>query len=74
MLASQAYLSPAATPNSMMQSPLAAQAPTATEDDDFRLRAEIERTLLKISQDLYELEVCAGDVSAGQEDRVPLYM
>jgi mediator of RNA polymerase II transcription subunit 10 len=74
MLASQAYLSPAATPNSMMQSPLAAQAPTAAEDDDFRLRAEIERTLLKISQDLYELEVCAGDVSAGQEDRVPLYM
>jgi len=58
----------------MMQSPLAAQAPTAADDDDFRLRAEIERTLLKISQDLYELEVCAGDVSAGQEDRVPMYM
>jgi mediator of RNA polymerase II transcription subunit 10 len=74
MLASQAYLSPAATPNSLMQSPIAPQQNTAAEDDEFRLRAEIERTLLKISQDLYELEVCAGDVAPGQEDRVPMYM
>jgi len=74
MSVSQAYLSPAATPNSMMQSPLAPPQSTAAEDEEFKLRADIERTLLKISQDLYELEVCAGDVAAGQEDRVPMYM
>jgi mediator of RNA polymerase II transcription subunit 10 len=69
------YLSPAATASNMTDSPLAPQPAGAPgEDVQSRLRADIERTLLKISQDLYELEVCAGDVTAGQEDRVPLYM
>ena len=74
MSVSQAYLSPAATPDHMMASPAGQQPVPSPVDPDSRLRADIERTLLKISQDLYELEVCAGDVSVGQEDRAPAYM
>jgi mediator of RNA polymerase II transcription subunit 10 len=74
MSVSQAYLSPAATPDNMMASPAGQQPLPTPEDPESKLRADIERTLLQISQNLYELEVCAGDVSAGQEDRVPAYM
>ena len=42
--------------------------------DETQIRAELERTLLKLSQDLYEMEICAGDVIPGQEDRVPQYL
>ncbi|WOO80636.1 Mediator of RNA polymerase II transcription subunit 10 [Vanrija pseudolonga] len=45
----------------------AAQQPT----DQARLRAEIESQLLRLSQDLYEMEVCAGDVSQNMENAVP---
>lgn len=38
------------------------------------LRAEVEQQLLRLSQDLYEMEVCAGDVKRGREGAVPEYM
>jgi mediator of RNA polymerase II transcription subunit 10 len=75
MSVAQPYLTPAATPDNMMASPAGPQAvqqPAAGSQE--QLRADIERMLLKVSQDLYELEVCAGDVAQGQEDRVPMYM
>ncbi|WVW84219.1 hypothetical protein I302_106249 [Kwoniella bestiolae CBS 10118] len=42
--------------------------------DQAALRAELESQLLKLSQDLYELEICAGDVGQGMEDAVPNYL
>lgn len=43
-------------------------------EDPARARAELEAQLLKLSQDLYEMEVCAGDVTPGREDMVPQYL
>ena len=79
MSVAQPYLSPAATPENMMASPAGqgvghAQPQQPVAGSQEQLRADIERMLLKVSQDLYELEVCAGDVAPGQEDRVPMYM
>lgn len=72
------YLSPAATPgNDTTASPaaqLTANHPHAESSGQAEVRVDLERTLLKLSQDLYEMEVCAGDVVAGQEDRVPAYL
>lgn len=39
-----------------------------------RLRAEIETQLLRLSQDLYEMEVCAGEVGKDMEGAVPQYL
>jgi hypothetical protein len=82
MSVSHPYLSPAATPDNPMASPAGGGGGAAVHNQPQamvagspeQLRADIERMLLKISQDLYELEVCAGDVALGQEDRVPMYM
>jgi hypothetical protein len=81
MSVSHPYLSPAATPDNTMASPAGGgggavhnQPQAMVAGSPEQLRADIERMLLKISQDLYELEVCAGDVALGQEDRVPMYM
>ncbi|TXT07192.1 hypothetical protein VHUM_03362 [Vanrija humicola] len=42
--------------------------------DPARLRAELETQLLRLSQDLYEMEVCAGEVSKDMENAVPDYL
>jgi mediator of RNA polymerase II transcription subunit 10 len=39
-----------------------------------RLRGEIETQLLRLSQDLYEMEVCAGEVGKDMEGAVPQYL
>ncbi|WWD17033.1 hypothetical protein CI109_101470 [Kwoniella shandongensis] len=44
------------------------------EQDQAALRAEAESQLLRLSQDLYELEICAGEVGPGMEDAVPNYL
>ena len=59
--------SPAPTPTSV---PEHDHAPT----DQGALRAELETALLRISQDLFEMEICAGDVAPGMEDAVPRYL
>ncbi|OCF60871.1 hypothetical protein L486_00515 [Kwoniella mangroviensis CBS 10435] len=64
--------SPAPTPRSSM-----VPHPSTTDAepmDQASLRAELECQLLKLSQDLYELEICAGDVGQGMEDAVPNYL
>lgn len=67
------YMSPAPTPDTII-SPAPAGPPHAESSTDAQLRADLERLLLKLSQDLYEMEVCAGDVVPGQEERVPAYL
>ncbi|WVR06823.1 hypothetical protein IAU60_003859 [Kwoniella sp. DSM 27419] len=42
--------------------------------DQASLRTELEAQLLRLTQDLYELEICAGDVGEGMEDAVPNYL
>lgn len=60
--------SPAATPDqSSNQNP----SPNATEEE---IRDLVEKRLLLLSQDLYELEICAGEVVEGQEDRIPNFL
>jgi mediator of RNA polymerase II transcription subunit 10 len=73
------YMSPAATPDTSASPAQAISAPTNPNAagagmEDAQIRVELERTLLKLSQDLYEMEICAGDVVSGQEDRVPKYL
>ncbi|WVQ99660.1 hypothetical protein IAU59_006799 [Kwoniella sp. CBS 9459] len=63
--------SPAATPGTTTGPQAAADnAPM----DQATLRTELESQLLRLSQDLYELEICAGDVGTGMEDAVPNYL
>ncbi|WRT66612.1 uncharacterized protein IL334_003571 [Kwoniella shivajii] len=61
--------SPALTPRSELPQPAANSIP-----DQAALRAELEITLLRLTQDLYELEICAGDVEKEREDAVPTYL
>ncbi|WWC94500.1 hypothetical protein V866_001346 [Kwoniella sp. B9012] len=71
-LAPRQLPSPAPTPgSSMLPQPSNSDA---EQIDQASLRAELEAQLLKLSQDLYELEICAGDVGQGMEDAVPNYM
>lgn len=44
------------------------------EPDPARVRAELEKELQSLAQDLYEMEVCAGEVGQGMEDAVPDYL
>jgi mediator of RNA polymerase II transcription subunit 10 len=44
------------------------------EEDQSSLRKDVESLLLRLSQDLYEMEICAGDVNKGMEDAVPNYL
>jgi mediator of RNA polymerase II transcription subunit 10 len=60
--------SPAPTPDH------AQPAATDGETEQAGLRAEVEQQLLRLSQDLYEMEICAGDVGQGMEGAVPAYM
>ena len=60
--------SPAPTPDEM-NPPV-----QAAEPDQVRLRADLESRLLRLSQDLYEMEVCAGEVGENMEDAVPNYL
>lgn len=83
------YMSPAATPDTSASpaqaiantgpthanpDPVNGSAGEGVDEAEAQIRSELERTLLKLSQDLYEMEICAGDVVAGQEDRVPKYL
>ncbi|KAL7421990.1 hypothetical protein Q5752_003762 [Cryptotrichosporon argae] len=50
---------------------------SATPSDEAAVaavRADVEARLLSLAQDLYEMEVCAGEVSVGMEDAVPNYL
>ncbi|WVF71205.1 hypothetical protein IAT40_006005 [Kwoniella sp. CBS 6097] len=62
--------SPAATPGTTTLSRVTNDGPM----DQATLRTELENQLLRLSQDLYELEICAGDVGSGMEDAVPNYL
>ncbi|KAI9639238.1 uncharacterized protein MKK02DRAFT_39533 [Dioszegia hungarica] len=48
--------------------------PVDTEAEQAAIRQEVEQHLLRLSQDLYEMEICAGDVGQGMEGAVPAYM
>ncbi|WWC89080.1 uncharacterized protein L201_003998 [Kwoniella dendrophila CBS 6074] len=67
----QGLPSPAPTPGSGLGVP---QTVTNDPPDQAGLRAELESQLSKLTQDLYELEICAGDVGQGMEDAVPNYL
>jgi len=56
-----------------LPSPAPSPYPSDHPDPD-AVRAELEAQLLRLSQDLYEMEVCAGEVGAGMEDAVPNYL
>lgn len=62
---------PFGQPSSGPGAPGGMSDPEAEQAD---VRAEAERLLLSLSQDLYEMEVCAGDVAAGMEGAVPGYL
>ncbi|WWC61923.1 uncharacterized protein I303_104509 [Kwoniella dejecticola CBS 10117] len=64
--------SPAPTPGSGLE--MASQPIADQSADQTVLRAELEGQLLRLTQDLYELEICAGDVGQGMEDAVPNYL
>lgn len=64
--------SPAPTPDEMQTSPAALEQPA--EVNQTRLRADLEAQLLRLSQDLYEMEICAGEVGANMEEAVPNYL
>lgn len=44
------------------------------EADQAKIRSEVETLLLRLSQDLYEMEICAGEVVPGMEGLVPNYL
>lgn len=52
---------------------LPSPAPSPNTDQG-TVRNEVENQLLKLAQDLYEMEVCAGEVNQGMEDKVPEYL
>ena len=74
--------SPAATPDTPLTlhpppEPTAipnGSEPLAVEISQYELCSAIEKKILNLTQDLYELEICAGDVVAGQEGRVPEFL
>ncbi|KAL1411592.1 hypothetical protein Q8F55_002556 [Vanrija albida] len=66
--------SPAPSPYPGAQSNGTANAAGQQQTDPARLRAELEAQLLRLSQDLYEMEICAGEVSKDMEDAVPGYL
>lgn len=63
------FPSPAPTPDENNQA-----RPADMDAEQAALRAEVEQHLLRLSQDLYEMEICAGDVSQGMEEAVPGYL
>ena len=63
--------SPAQTPDGVYASPQAVLSPDV---EQARLRADLETRLLRLSQDLYEMEICAGEVGQNMEDAVPNYL
>ncbi|WVQ79988.1 hypothetical protein IAT38_002089 [Cryptococcus sp. DSM 104549] len=66
--------SPAPTPSSG-PAPFPAQpAGFNPPTDQAALRKALDEQLLKLSQDLYELEICAGDVQAGRENAAAQYL
>ena len=65
--------SPAPTPDELQHSP-AAIFPSQAEIEQARLRSEVETQLLRLSQDLYEMEICAGEVGVNMEEAVPNYL
>jgi mediator of RNA polymerase II transcription subunit 10 len=67
--------SPAQTPDNQAMNGVG-QLPGSMSGEEGRktIRDEVETRLGQLSQDLYELEICAGAVVKGQEDRIPEYM
>ena len=61
--------SPAATPDTPQNG-----LPPPAEVSQHDLLLTIEQKLLNLSQDLYELEICAGDVVEGQQQRIPDFL
>lgn len=63
-------------PQHHLPSPAPSPFPLAPgqEADPARVRAELEKELQSLAQDLYEMEVCAGEVGTGMEDAVPGYL
>jgi len=55
-------------------SPIRQPIITAQDIRDQKTREEIEKRLLRLTQDLYELEICAGAVMKDQEDRIPQFL
>ncbi|ORX35650.1 hypothetical protein BD324DRAFT_66596 [Kockovaella imperatae] len=62
--------SPAATPDGPLPSNTTAQP----EQSQYDLCQSIETKLLNLTQDLYELEICAGEVVEGQQQRIPDFL
>lgn len=60
--------------NQHLNHALPSPAPSPRPANEADARAELEAQLLRLSQDLYEMEVCAGEVGAGMEDAVPNYL
>lgn len=50
-----------------MSLPSPAPSPNTTQDP----QAQVEAKLFELAQDLYEMEVFAGDVVPGKENKVP---
>jgi mediator of RNA polymerase II transcription subunit 10 len=51
------------------------QAPAISlEEQQAIIRKDVELKLLALSQDLWEMEICAGDVGQGMENAVPTYL
>jgi len=64
--------SPAPTPDEMYPSPAAPlQLPDPAQAE---VRSKVEALLLQLSQDLYEMEICAGEVGVNMEHKVPEYL
>ena len=74
--------SPAATPDTpiALHPPLDPSTipngsePAVVEISQYDLCKAIEKKILNLTQDLYELEICAGDVVPGQEERIPEFL
>ena len=66
--------SPAYTPDNHPLNHVNQHAILTTEEERKKVRDQVENRLSQLSQDLYELEICAGAVIKGQEDRIPEYM
>ncbi|KAK8864650.1 hypothetical protein IAR55_001900 [Kwoniella newhampshirensis] len=61
-------------PSSTLPNPDDSHNHESSQNDQAALRAELESQLLRLAQDLYEVEICAGDVGTGMEDAVPNYL
>jgi mediator of RNA polymerase II transcription subunit 10 len=68
------FPSPAPTP--LPSNPLQPNQSTSnpSSGSQSQVYREVESKLLSLSQDLWEMEICAGNVGQGMEDAVPNYL